>query len=738
MPTFLRQRRWLLLLLALYLTLGLAYSLVVPLGEAPDEVEHFRYVQYLLAYRRLPVMLPAREDNYTLEAQQPPLYYLLGAALVSGLDIGDENTFVANHCFSFDPADPGRQNAYLHRREEQFPNRGPFLAFQLLRWLSLILGAGTVLLTYRLGRQLFPADERAAIVATALLAFNPQFIFITASINNDALTSLLGAATVVLAVAANRRPGHWSALGLGLLLGLGVLTKFAGFALAPVALLAVLWPAWRQRAWRPVMPRLAGVASVALLVAGWWYWGNFQLYGDPLIWQRHLAAKGEIIARTTPLTAADLLAFVAVHFQSYWAWFGWMNVRAPDWVYAGLSLMALAAGGGLVRWLRRGARPGNGEVLAFSVLAVLGIYASLFRYIQMINWSGYQGRLAFAVAAPLAMILATGLLGLGGWRLAAGAGLGLLALSIFALPAIIWPAYPRPAIFQPGPELATLGPACARFAGGWQLEAVAADEWVQPGDELQVTLYGFGLATSDGRQQAEVLLYGRDGQVAGRAEGELSWAAGQVVSTTLLLPVAAGARPARAVLQAGLPAPGGSWQPATSATGRVLDVPVGLQTVKIAPPEPFAPRPQHLVEAAFGQQMALMGYDLAGQGQSVNLTLYWQALAPMSDDYTTFIHLLDGAGRLVAQADGQPQEGGYPTAVWDVGEMVADPKTLAWPAELPAGPYTLQVGVYLLPAGERLPLDGSDPPADTFLLSSCTALESCIRQPPGGSKPPGG
>ena len=66
-------------LVTLYLLLGLGYSLVVPLGESPDEVDHVRYVQFLTSKGRLPVMQPVAADNDTMEANQPPLYYLLGA-----------------------------------------------------------------------------------------------------------------------------------------------------------------------------------------------------------------------------------------------------------------------------------------------------------------------------------------------------------------------------------------------------------------------------------------------------------------------------------------------------------------------------------------------------------------------------------------------------------------------------------------------------------------------------------
>ena len=126
----------------------------------------------------------------------------------------------------------------------------------------------------------------------------------------------------------------------------------------------------------------------------------------------------------------------------------------------------------------------------------------------------------------------------------------------------------------------------------------------------------------------------------------------------------------------------------------------------------FDPPPvQHPVQANFAQAI-LLGYDLAppepGPGSTLRLTLYWQAQAEMEQDYTVFVHLLDAEGRLVAQHDGQPGEGSLPTSSWVEGEVIADEHPLRLDPNLPPGSYRLEVGLYLWPTMERLPvLDGA-------------------------------
>jgi hypothetical protein len=104
----------------------------------------------------------------------------------------------------------------------------------------------------------------------------------------------------------------------------------------------------------------------------------------------------------------------------------------------------------------------------------------------------------------------------------------------------------------------------------------------------------------------------------------------------------------------------------------------------------------------------LVGYTLAPAtvrpGQPLTLTLYCTATDTADRDWTVFVHLLDDAGQLVAQADGQPLDGRYPTTAWGTGELIPDCHVLQVPDTLSRGPHRLSVGWYDLASGERLPL----------------------------------
>ena len=717
-------KRWLLLILAAYIILGIGYSIVIPLAETPDESEHFRYMQSIANSGELPVMLPVREENVTIEAHQPPLYYLVGATLFGYMDLDPADNPPDNPCFSFEPDDPGRKTAYLHNSEEWPPQRDLYRAFLMMRWLSVLMGAATVWLAYVIGRQAVPTLPWFAPAVAATLAFNPQFIFITASVNNDVPTTMLGAAIVALSVSSISRPRLGTYVLLGVIVGLGILSKFALFAFWPLAIIAAVWPALRitrspfslQLKFSGLIGRLLAVSVPPLLIAGWWYLRNYRLYGDPLMWDVTLAAKGPVIARTSPFTLSDLAEFVSLHFQSFWLWFGWLNIKAPDWVYGLFLLLCLGAAAGLVRWFLRRNIAVERPALVINALAILAIYASLLQYIQTINWTGYQGRLAFAAAASISLFITLGLAALGSRRLAAGTAAGLLVVAITALFLLLLPAYPRPTIYQPAEDLTRT---CARFAEGLQIEAVDTGTVVRPGDSLPVTLYGYGLADAAGPQEITLVLRGADGQEVGQVFADLQWRAGEVVSSAVELPVAQDAIPARAVLDVALLDADGRNQSATSATGRLLDVPFSLEAVKIAPEETFAPVPLFETAANFGDLLVLIGYDVQWAESGPAVTLYWQAKETMAQDYTTFVHIVDGGGNLVAQSDGQPTNGIYPTSIWDEGEIVADRKELTLPADAPLEQLNMVTGVYLLETLQRLPVTdaaGQRQPGDQWRL----------------------
>jgi len=120
---------------------------------------------------------------------------------------------------------------------------------------------------------------------------------------------------------------------------------------------------------------------------------------------------------------------------------------------------------------------------------------------------------------------------------------------------------------------------------------------------------------------------------------------------------------------------------------------------------------EHPLSADLDGKVRHLGYNMTGTfrpGNEVHLTLFWQALTVMDKDYTVFIHLTDLQDRIWGQKDNPPVDGFYPTTAWEAGEMVRDQYDLGISPDTPPGPYQIEVGMYRVETGERLPVLAED------------------------------
>lgn len=110
----------------------------------------------------------------------------------------------------------------------------------------------------------------------------------------------------------------------------------------------------------------------------------------------------------------------------------------------------------------------------------------------------------------------------------------------------------------------------------------------------------------------------------------------------------------------------------------------------------------------FADKIALSSVEMPEMilqpGGQVPVTLTWQALTSLDEDYTVFVQILDENDRIVGQVDSWPVQGTYPTSQWRVGEEVKDPYLVRLNENLPPGEYRLNAGLYLLETLRRLPL----------------------------------
>jgi hypothetical protein len=141
----------------------------------------------------------------------------------------------------------------------------------------------------------------------------------------------------------------------------------------------------------------------------------------------------------------------------------------------------------------------------------------------------------------------------------------------------------------------------------------------------------------------------------------------------------------------------------------------GVQRQFSQPAEPLT------LAIPFQGGLKLVGAALSGTslvaGSDLKLDLVWTCSQPVDEPLTVFVHLVDGAGRVVAGSDSEPAGGSRPTTGWLPGEYVTDAHVLSLGGQVPPGRYGLRVGLYHAdqPGYPRLRLMGSD--EDSALIS---------------------
>jgi len=725
-----------LLVLAGYLSLAIAYSLVNPLFESPDEALNYANIRFLVEERRLPVLEPGEPTK----AHHPPLYYALGALFTSWVPNEHFEAAVerVNPFWAYRLWESGVDNKslYLHDPQlEGFPYQDVALGVHLVRWLSLLMGAGTVICVYGTARELAGDREGhpyVALGAAALVAFNPMFLFISTSVHDDALANLVAAATLYATTRLLvRGPTARRAAALGLLVGLGILTKLTCLLVVPTVGLALLWrPLADRRHTPPSSPEAGGnhkwreavrlggiVLGLALLTGGWWFARNMLLYGEPTSMVRQTGVWG--VRENAPDLAAAVRELGFLH-DSLWGVFGYGQILMLRPAYGLARLLGLAAAVGLALfWVRRwsGRIPWECPPAVLLILASAPLVAFAANFARMtVSAAADFGRYLFVSLAALAPLYA---LGLSEWlpahrraRLTVALALGMLALAVYALVGVLAPAYAPPPRYASLDGVAPQHPVDVTYPGLTRLLGYdTAPDTLYPGDVLEVTLYWQVLGETEQDCIYFLQVFGREGDKIGERDTHPGlgryptsrWQAGEVIADTLPVPLAADApAPAALRLDLGLYTPGGPRL--TTADGRDT---VSVGPVRLAAREPAAPAGTPLAYR-LGEGVRLVAWDAEWDGpvrpgETLRFTLYWTCDTSPGQALNVFVHLVGEEGQPLAQEDGPPLDGDYPTNLWASGDVIADPRVVALPDDLPSGHYTLLVGLYSLQTGERLP-----------------------------------
>lgn len=717
-------RRWILpLILIVFVVLGTIYSIVTPLFETPDEIWHYLYVKHFADGGDLPVYHEGTTFPMRQEASQPPLYYVLNGWATAWIDTSDADivTQYNPHAAIGAPSAWGNRNVMSHTSYEDFPYRGTVLAAHLARFLSVLMGAGTVLCTYAIARRLFPQPDWLAPAAAALNAFVPQFIFISASINNDVLTTCLSALSLWLLVCIVQDGASLTRLAvLGVILGLASLTKLNALVLMPLAALVLIVLAWRRGSRWAFVRWGAWTFAAASIVGAWWYVRNWLLYGDPFGLRLMFAVMP---VRPERPTFPELLHLLDGALKSFWGVFGWFNVVMDPGAYTAFDMGLVFALAGLARILYRHLVRRDWEELLD--VGVLSLWGATF-VAALVGWTQArypQGRLLFPAMPAIATLI---VLGLAQWLPSRGArfimaGLLLTLLCFAAIVPYLYiePAYARAQSLTATERSAITHPLPVEYGERVQLLGYdLSKETIEPGSRLWVTLYWETMAAMDRDYSVFVHLVDERGVTIAQRDSypgagnnpTRDWIAGQSirdVHPVYVPPTLLAAPPFRVRV--------GLYDYATSSRLPIDNSPTGANALDLPTELGLEGEADglHELRFEFGERIALTGFSVeplvAQPGDTLHVTLRWQALHALDDAYTVMVQLVREGTQIWGQNDHVPSGGQSPTDTWTAEQVVTDKFELAISPDAPKDSYDLVVGIYHSATIKRLKLpDGTD------------------------------
>lgn len=691
-----------ILILLYFFGMGLSYNRAIPPFESSDEAEHFLYIHSILTHHALPVIKSreavALEDSPTAiwnnHVHHAPLYYMIGAGLTLWSERSDINDFLQPNTIIFsEGVTANNPNKWLHS-----PHRSDGDTFQavfILRVINTLIGMLTLCVIYRTGRRAF-GQPAVALGAMGFVAILPSFIVVHSSINNDPLVIFFYSLGLLWLVRAWGQStfSKRDMLSIGLIVSGAALAKLTGLSLAGVVGLALLIGVMRKHlSFQQFIRVCLSIAGIVLLLAGWWYVRNYQLYGDFFAQSATQALWGREF--DTPVYFTDeIIRFM----RSFWLMVGYRHQPIlAEYTLVNIGIVILFLG--LIGLSRR--MPTRARELV-RIMMMTGFIVLVMLLVGTVRVDISYGRILFPALPALALCVMWGI-----WLFARKWGI-IVAMVVligltFQIPQTIQNAYSPLKVLAANPQP----------VDGLVIEHVNVEQAV---------------VTRDQPLQFDVIF-------SGRSEDNPYLIVTAVDSTTQKflagIQVYPGMSPTHALepdgryqasvtLPIDLPIPGRYYPNAyfmdhlQPLSPRMVDLYLAWSNNRwvstrydgavwldkyYQDTNRYGTIKRHIV---FGDLIQLEEYKISVDEQSMAIELWWTPLDKIAEDWVLTVQLFDQAGNLITQTDGQTA--GYPSSRWVEGVTFEDHRTLSWDIELPEDQYDVMLAWYRLSDLERLPI----------------------------------
>lgn len=420
----------LILVVTLTIVRGVLYLSIFPPFLAPDEAAHFEAIRLIGQEKKWPTA-----EVYATTPMHPemvPTFEKYRIWYLANQDSSNQNLGLTTGLFTDYyaaqiSAGAVRANSYLMLYHLTLaPLSAAIASFDLttqvylLRFVSVLFTAATVVIAWITVKTIFPAQPELALAVISFITLWPMHTHVGASVTVDSLAELLASAFFLLLVKIWVKGfSLLKAVGLVSLMALALLTKPTTFFLLPSLAAALTVFLGRRLKWSPwltagLLALLVGLTLVGSILLHQYSGGGRQVF-SLLATPFNLPAWEDLVTDRPLSFYVGALNFAVLSFAGL---FGWSNIHIPwvwvRWWAVGLFLMGLGSSIFCYQSLLGPAREEHSQqqksILIFLLLALIfsliGVVTPIIGS-ESSSW-GIHSRYYFPAIIPLALYLYLG------------------------------------------------------------------------------------------------------------------------------------------------------------------------------------------------------------------------------------------------------------------------------------------------------------------------------------------
>ncbi len=368
-------RRDLALLFIVACCFRLIWAFLIPPWQVPDEAAHFTYVAHIVEQGELPYARQMTElplySQEVVESLKNGLYFATSSGgspipppltvMPAGYDYAIARDYnapdVERRSAGGATATPYSAGSYLLAVPAYWLFRElPILSrLYAVRCVIATIGALSCLFAYAIGTTL-GGDREWGRTLGLMLAWFPQYTFMSAGVNNDAASILCATALIWLTIVLlqRQRPSVTLAFAMGFCAAVGVLVKPTTLPIAFVSGVVFLWQLIRGER-QPRVPLSSRARPLLMYTLG-----AALIFGPELLLRRYLGARATAAAvaevdSSLPLhgfsyslaeylhakTAAGSFYLQWFFLKTGWGLFGWLDVPLSEETYAVIGFISV-------------------------------------------------------------------------------------------------------------------------------------------------------------------------------------------------------------------------------------------------------------------------------------------------------------------------------------------------------------------------------------------------------------